>query len=604
MAYQNHLIKRRTIIEPILVIVVIALITAVVRYWHFFDFGLYSDDLTRIPHAFSMSVNDLIKTLGSFYFVDIPHGRPFHASLIYIFAFMGGWVGNISILYIMGWLIFVFNVVLLYFLLRRFTPPSFALLASLLFILFPADTTQIYITQSFGIQPSLTFLLLAFHSFLSGKRVLSYVLAFGSLLTYESTYLLFVVAPLFEDQDTRSMFKEFVKHSAIVVLVLVVVFILRSFEGDQRLFDVGFPAILIQPIKHMLIGPSVNLATYIYRPTEVILTIFPRLLFTVQEFSPIAREILAMARLDGSVAHHPDMGGEIATVFILAFFFTAIILTSASKRISSTRDPEAPEYPLERTIYSSPTETLSQLKRLAVAAAIMLVISYPLIIVIPAYTIRGRNTRVHFAGATGATILIAIIMYIGFMFVQSKRKRIVLALGWSLLVAFLVSSSFIIQLDYVNAWNYQKAFWKELIPLIPDADDGDAILVTPEGLVDSWQISANTWNLPRILPYLLDYPDDWDKVPRVYRLSEGWNDAIHKIDGQYSLDETTTVAPPSYYTTVDPSHLILIDSSSGSLVRVEDEIRVNDAWFIPKISNPSAVLEYPRGVLYLLMTLD
>ena len=62
---------------------------------------------------------------------------------------------------------------------------------------------------------------------------------------------------------------------------------------------------------------------------------------------------------------------------------------------------------------------------------------------------------------------------------------------------------FIIQRDYVNAWQYQRAFWTELLPLIQDAGDYNVILVDPQALKDTRQIGANYWNLPRVLYQLV-----------------------------------------------------------------------------------------------------
>ena len=586
----------------VLLIALLALIAWVVRYWHILDFGLYSDDLTRIPHAFTISFDQLVNTLGSFYLVDVPHGRPFHSSFIYVIAYVAGLIDGISTLYLIGWVIYTINIVLFFLLIKRITWITFAFLASFLFILFPADTTQIYITQSFGIQTSLTFLLLAFHAFLSNKRLIAFLLATLTLFTYESTFLLFMVAPLLGEAKGLDLVKATLKHSLIVVAILLFVLFIRGVEGDQRLLEVGFPSMILLPLQHMVLGPVVNLLTYVYRPIEVLFTIFPSVLEMLLESSQLIGRLIGFSRLDGSIAQHPGMRPELIIVLVLAFGLCAIVLIVLSRNIPTLLEKENAHEGSD--LYRSGSQMLPKLKRLALTSALMLVLSYPLIIVIPAFTIRGRNTRVHFAGVIGGTLLVAIVIYLGYLYIKSTRGRVIYSLLVSLLFSGLIASSFIIQLDYANAWKYQKSFWRELLPLIRDVGEEDVILVTPDGLVDSWQISANTWNLPRVLPFMLMYPESWEEPPRVYRLSEDWQVNLLGSEGRVNLDEDSTVAPPSYYRTSDPANVIFIDSSNGNLVRINTPIRIEGVEFTPKEFVESEAYDRPPHILYELMQIE
>jgi hypothetical protein len=150
----------------------------IVRYWHSRQFGLYEDNLTIIPTAIQMSFRQITNFIFS-YVVNLQgQGRPLHHSFIYFFSWLGFKFAGLWGSYLIGYLFTTLNIFLFYGLIRRIASRSFALLASICYLLFSADVTQAYLTHSLGIQPSITFVLLALHSYLSSKRLLAYILAF------------------------------------------------------------------------------------------------------------------------------------------------------------------------------------------------------------------------------------------------------------------------------------------------------------------------------------------------------------------------------------------------------------------------------------------
>jgi hypothetical protein len=165
----------------------------------------------------------------------------------------------------------------------------------------------------------------------------------------------------------------------------------------------------------------------------------------------------------------------------------------------------------------------------------------------------------------------------------------------AVLLAFLISSAFIVQLDYRNAWDYQQTFWQALLPVIEDVGNGEVVLVEPKGLIDSWQIEANTWNMPRMLPQLFHFPEGDRAHPRAYRLLEGWEAEVGNL---IVLDDRTTQAPPSLYTTVDPEDVIFIETSSGLLIRSSEWILEDGMVLTFKIPSPDHRQAYPTTKLY------
>ena len=139
-------------------------------FWQFRDFGLYEDDFTFIPQAITMEFPELVQFIGTYIVRLYGHGRPLSDSFISLFSFLGWRVAGLRAVYGIGYLLVALNAILFYALLRQLGDELLALTGGLAFAVFPADTTQPFLTHSLGLQPSLTFLLLATHVYLSRRR--------------------------------------------------------------------------------------------------------------------------------------------------------------------------------------------------------------------------------------------------------------------------------------------------------------------------------------------------------------------------------------------------------------------------------------------------
>jgi hypothetical protein len=159
---------------------------------------------------------------------------------------------------------------------------------------------------------------------------------------------------------------------------------------------------------------------------------------------------------------------------------------------------------------------------------------------------------------------------------------------------------FVIQSDYVRAWQLQKHFWAELLPLISDAGDGTIILVDRAALTDTRQIGANYWNLPRVLMQFYDFPEDMQSVPVVHRLETGWENSLLDPKGRFRVDASTTYSVPDYYGEFEPDNVILIQSEDGQLLR-RKTITFSGREYLLKQPTDPVLPGLPHGFLYNLL---
>jgi hypothetical protein len=532
-----------------------------VRYWHSGHFGFYEDDFTRIPNAIQLSIRELRQYLVTLFVQFEGQGRPLHPAFIYLFSWLGWRMAGLLGPYLIGYAITAVNIGLFYWLILRVSDRPLALLSGLAFVLYAADTTQAFLTHSLGLQPSVLLILLAMHSYLSGWRVLSYGLAFAVLFVYELPFVLFAAVPLFKTTWNKRVLKELIMHGLILVIMLVGIFAFRSYIGEDRVAGLTLQQLAITPFLHMIQGPVVSLGTYILRLVQ-----------TLQALNT-----------------------EIALVISAVFAVLVLILWCLDIEPSIGLRTLWQRF---RTRESLP-DSIIMLGRMAITGMALIVLAYPLTFTVRAYAISGRDTRVHAAGAAGAAILIGCAAYF-LMMMAHGRWRWAANLLLALFFALMAGYGFVIQNDYVRAWQLQKQFWVELLPLIPDAGDGTVILVDRATLTDTRQIGANYWNLPRVLMQLYDFPSGMQSVPVVHRLETGWKNSLLGTDGRFQVNALTTYSVPDYFGDFAPEQVILIEAENSHLVRRETIALNGKEYNLKPISNP-VLPRLPHGFLYNLM---
>ncbi|MCJ7511425.1 MAG: hypothetical protein MUO23_00475, partial [Anaerolineales bacterium] len=421
----------------------------VARYWHILGFGWYEDDLTIIPAAVEMNARQLWEHVFVYITHLYGHGRPLSDSLIYVLSNFGYRLAGIPGIYLVGYVIFAGNILLFYFLMRRVGGATLAFLAALAYVLFSADTTQAFHTHSLGAQPSITLLLIAFHLYLSDHRIAAYLVAGVILFSYESPFMVFLAAPLLADRPWRRTWRPLFAHGMILFAMLAGATAIRVAIGEERVTEIGFPAVLVVPLTHMLQGPLVSLGTYAYRPIQALLG------------APLQGFLFGLA--------------TVAAVALLVRRLPSSAGVPVRRFLGDLRHAR-------QTVEASPPS--ARLLRLLVAGLIMLMMAYPLTFTVRAYAISGRDTRVHLAAAVGAAVVVGVGLVLLLALAESFRRRAVAEVLIGLLAGLLVAYGFMIQQDYRRAWAYQQELWTRVLELVPDLEEGTTILVDPGALTD------------------------------------------------------------------------------------------------------------------------
>jgi hypothetical protein len=518
-----------------------------VRFARSAEFGLYEDDLTRFSSVVRMTMPDLARhtldTIG-----DLSRqGTPVKQSLLYWLPSLGWNLGGLQALYFLGFAILAVNAGLFYTLMKDLQGGVFALCAGLAYVLYSADTTQAFLTHAFVLQVSIALVLLALLAYRRRRVAVAFALAIVALLTYETAFVVFLGAPLLTTPWDRAWRRRLLVHVLLCGLCLAAVFSARYAAGEGRVRGLSLAEAATIPLVHMIEGPPVALATYVYRPLQVVTG--PRVETIVVSLLTAAGLTWLLRRLRFGTDSGGQEGSPSATDAV----------TARPIRLSDWRQ-----------VWSDlPPEVRTGL-RLALTGLVLLVLAYPLTLTVRAFAISGRDTRVHTAGVIGASILVGALVWLimGMAERTGKKKWVSLVLGiW---LGILAGYGFLVQNDYANAWQLQREFWSQLVRLVPDVQEGSVILVDPSGLVDTRQIGANYWNLPRVLEQLYDFPGEWERPPRAYRMVPGWEARILTPDGRIRLDASTTLSAPDAYGDFDPTDVILIQTTEGQLTRISE----------------------------------
>jgi hypothetical protein len=562
-----------------LAFLVIAFVIWIARFSRASDFGVYEDDWTIVPRAIDMSFSQLVEFISDYISQFRGQGRPFHHSLIYSLSFIGWGIGELGGIYFLGYLIISSNAILFYLLLKRLYNHQFALIGALAYCLYSADSTQAFLTHSLGLHPSLTLFLLAVHAYLSRKVALSYLLIFISLLVYETPYLLFFATPLFMSHWNRRLMKKLLIHVAILATFFISVFVLRVAVGEFRVSSLSYSEALSTSIRHMLQGPIYNLGSIITRARQTYWALDQGITKTIFVTFPVFFSMLLYWAIDRS----------------------SELKTSVRLNEKPTSNTILEKFRFISTIQSSRHRKLFKLLAISI---LLLVLAYPLTFTSQPELSFGRVTRNHFAGIVGSSMLIGCIWMILTEVMKTKWVRLTSALFFALIFSILVGFGQIVQRDYVAGWKYQQEFWSALLELIPDADDGTAIIVDPSGMKEPIHILANTWNMPRVLGRIVEFPEEWDVPPSVYKMQVGWQEHVHDGNGTLRLDNPVALTSAEHIRDVDSGEMILIVTVEGTLARQNSPIVVNDSVYPLKSPSESVIAPFRRRTFYDVLILN
>lgn len=477
----------------------LALLLGIARFALSWRFGFYEDDYTLVVRGMASSWGDTWSFIRNLFLTFGGQGRPLQHSLLFLISRIVGQFGGLHLGYLVAFSMVLLNCSLFYLLVRKLVGHEFALLAATFYTLYPADTTQAFLYHAFGLQQSLTFFLLAGMAFSSGKRILPFLLILGSLLSYENTYYVFLAFPLLCLRWDKKLPRRMARHAVILVLIFLIVAVLRLATGESRAAGLSWPAIIATPLLHMLQGPIVVMGTNFLRPIQALQSLDP-----------------AVYALSGSA--------------FAVFFWLAVRALRRASDLQAISD-EAKTVRREMSINIGKLQLnvpagRAAYVRILIVGLIMLILAYPLTFTVRAYAISGRDTRVHLSAILGSSLFWASAWWILLSIFRTRTGRRIAAGLLSLNLALLLGFGLVVQQDYARAWALQQELWSSILDNASDLIKGTTVFLDPAGLEDTRYIDANTWALPRVLPYIFDFPDTWTEIPAVYRLLPDWRSRL------------------------------------------------------------------------------
>jgi hypothetical protein len=453
-----------------------ALLAWVAQFHHFRDFGLYEDDYFFISRAMGQDISYMVDRFHTAV-TALPQGRPLGFFLPDLLSFVGDKLGGLAAIYLLGFVVVSLNTCLAYRVLRSRLPLAPSAVGASVFCLFPADTTKILLTHDFQLQPSLTFALLSSLAYLARRRVLSYVIGAGALLSYENGFLALFALPLFADPWDRRLPRRLARHwlGLIVVLVLAVAARFLAGEGRATSSAGSLGAILPPLLGSLVLGPVRSLAGMVYGPLKAVPT------------WDIETIVLVLVSLVG--------------------FGMLLWLTRGSVRTTD----EAGE------TRASQVEPL----KLAAAGLAMLVLAYGLAFThYPPNALIGRGTSVHLGATVGMSVLAAALAWLMLRY-RARLATVLLAAYLALTVGYYVT----IERDFIKSWQIQRAFWQQVAACCSDLEDGTVLLYELSASDETNFIFTNSWADPLVLEQTFAFPGTWSTPPRLFSLTQ-WLDRV------------------------------------------------------------------------------
>jgi hypothetical protein len=456
----------------------------------FLHFGIYEDDYWYVVNPVNFSTRELLSFLGdNITNIEAGQGRLIGMNLPLLIIHFLYKIGGLYALYIAGLLLISLNAYLLFGLLRKNYGTLLGIMAAIIFVVFPADTTKPFLTHIYQLQLSLLFVLIGFY-FLSKKRfLLSYIIAFCSLLTYENAFLPFFFAPflVFSRWD-RKIYLQGLRHLLICGAMIIAIFVFRKFSGEERVAELTMTDFIKKTIASSLIGPATVFISFINAPLQSLVFI---------------KETLITILLSAIV---------IFVSFWLFFSKYGFSAQTEAYRINLKSLKANVEIGKE----------LHQFLQLFLVSALMLAVAYLFSYThYPPTVLKGRMTSVHFGASIGGAVFVANLLY-RLIYLLRQRKTIGFLLV-SIFLSLLAGYNFHVQTDYKNAWHNQQSFWSGISKICPDASDNMLILI-PRNELDSTEfIETHTWPMPGVLDEIYEFPVSWAHPPKIIPY-DSWSD--------------------------------------------------------------------------------
>jgi len=359
--------------------------------------------------------------------------------------------------------------------------------------------------------------------------LLSYLVAATLLVTYESIFLPFIVAPFFLEDQPRKLIKRFIIHAVIFVAIVGFVFGSRAFLGEPRALETS--SHLSEEIPKIfwscVTNPALGIWAIVTRPVDA----------------------LMHSRAEGCI------------VVLLAGVTGFLVL----RQLTNEGTSELP--PRRKT-------GLLILCAGVIAWVIAYVLDFRSDYYPPGVTI-GRLSAMHGIAGFGAALVLAAIVSL-LVDPLPQRLRTGLDVCAALFVAGLAAFGFHIQeAEYVTSWQQQRDFWLGLVPLIQDAQSGDNIVLQTDfrrhGFIPYTQGFAGD-EVP-IYPnlafsYFLDFTPDPKHPPSFH----GYADYIKVSESDGEVLIQSPAFDPQRFAHIRGGNLLFLRVQDGVIQRVAGEV--------------------------------
>ena len=548
------------------VLLLLAALGWVAHFFAFRKFGLYEDDYFFISYAIGdngFHLADIVRDFTSW-----PEGRPIGFLLPPLFSSIGNRLGGLSAIYVLGFLVVTLNAFLFYLMLRIHYAGFVALTGALFFLLYPADTTKILLTHSIGLQPSLTFLLLAMILYLRGQKTPAYLVASCSLLVYEMAFMPFFAVPLLKQPWNRRLLMELARHALVLIGIMAAVVLVRLLLGEERLTTAtagaGLVDILPRAVASVVLGPIWNLWLFLYGPL---------------------REV---------------PGWNLATLLSAAAAALVLFWVIAHWSVDEARQTRSPSAENGSSgsrgwwMVGQQLGQFADLFRLLLAGIVLLAFGYALAFLpehYPPFAVQGRMTSVHLAANVGSAVIFAALAAAAMRIAARYRLRAYAAGGLTLYLALLVGYHVTIQRDLARSWEIQRAFWTQVVDLCPDMQEGTLILFRLEGGQQARFILSNSWADAIVLEQLYRFPGEWSGPPRLFSVGPEWIERVEVREGQlwWRVPEALWY---EYWAILPQSNVIYLELADGRLHRRGGSISLLGHTLTLK--DPAPVAQAPR----------
>jgi hypothetical protein len=556
------------------------------------NMGFYSDDLNFAVPPLNWQMHDVYRWIHTqIHSYPEPQGRPLGFLMGLIIPYLGNQLDGLQGMFIIGWLILSANTLLFYYLLRRCLRPPLPFLGALFYLLFPADTTRPFLCHAHVLQPSLTFMLIAGHLYLTGARgsifqpvfrAMSYIAIAACLVTYETALLPFLAMPLLLRSRDRRWRIGFAVHVGIVLTIVALVFVTRMHGGEYRAVDASASKLktIGEIIGGSIIGPAAIAKACVYRAFQATRDLFYR-----------PMELVG---------------------FLAALGVFALMLALSFRRSRATESDR-------RDDFSADVARAFQFGAVATLVSYLFCFTH-----FPPGCIEGQETSVHLAATIGACTLLAAgagkLMLLQVKHPRMSRHWVAISLGLIALYFSLIFGAALDEQDsYVLLWRQKQHFWTRLLDLCPDLREGTMVLCDGQlnqPIVDHhaiWFMPPNCWSDSLFLRYCYAMPKTWKVVPQVSAFpaeatKQGWRtwvrrDSVGRVVWKGPPD---LVGPPYGRHTGDEleegNTILLHVSPEGTISRVAGAVEIEGKAFQLNGPAPRGRASLPTLPLYTILT--